>query len=153
MATLAVQLPAAVAGSTSRTGAWNMVKIALSKMRDLLRLIRTEEVPGYNWSDKRVADLLNTLQTPPLGLQDGFIAVRRGKNDAGRGLKKSEFQSSGFVQGNTEGKPAQELANSSGKPVLVLVMEQGKRSKGWDDQRFYGPTLYLPRGQFAFLFQ
>jgi len=37
-------------------------------------------------------------------------------------------------------------------PTLIVMMQRGGRSKGWDDCRVYLPTLVIPQSKFVFMF-
>lgn len=106
-------------------------------------------VEGYSWEDARVAEVLKAMKRKPIELKHGRINVRRGPNGTGLNLERQEVPWSGFTDSRWVNKAKLEFG---GVPTLIVTMEAGEKSKKWDGQRVYLPTLVLPKSKFVFLF-
>ena len=86
------------------------------------------------------------------GIQTGRLNVRRGKKGEGLDLTNQPtrpWQGSGFAQSRRLSKPRQQYPDV---PTLVVMYEKGERTKKWDGEPLYLPTLVLPKNKFVFMF-
>jgi len=125
------------------------VEIDLDEMITVLKHMPSGPFGGYSWEDERVRELLKAMNAGEIGIKSGRLNVRRGDDGAGLGLKRqpppwSGFASSGWYMVAKEKYPR--------VPTLIVMMQRGGRSKGWDDCRVYLPTLVIPQSKFVFMF-
>jgi Z1 domain len=105
-------------------------------------------VSGYAWEDNRVCQALEAMKTE--GISKSRLNIRRGKNGKGLDLErkdswgKNSFFTSAYVRKAKEDYPD--------VPTLILGYEKGEKSKRWDDQALYLPTLVFPKNNFVFMF-
>jgi hypothetical protein len=103
---------------------------------------------GYSWEDKRVREVLQAMKAQDI--LKGMINVRRGQYRKGLDLSnKNRSWRSGFAPSNWIRIPKQKYPNL---PTLIVMYEKGEKTKGWDNQPLYLPTLILPKSKFVFMF-
>jgi Z1 domain len=108
----------------------------------------SRSVSGYAWEDDRVCQALRAMKEE--GISKSRLNIRRGKNGTGLDLErkdswgKNSFFTSAYVRKAKESYPD--------VPTLILGYEKGEKSKRWDDQSLYLPTLVFPKNNFVFMF-
>jgi Z1 domain len=115
----------------------------------VLKEMPSNPIPGYTWEDHRVRQVLEAMKREAIGIEKGRINVRRGKDGKGLELTRQEapwqgFASSTWVNDAKAGYPEH--------PTLIVMKQRGGKDRDWDGQPVYVPTLVLPGGQFAFMF-
>jgi hypothetical protein len=83
-------------------------------------------------------------------ISKGRLNIRRGKNGKGLDLtRRDSWGKDGFF---TSAWTRKAKENYPDVPTLVLGYEKGEKSKHWDDQPLYLPTLVFPKKKFVFMF-
>jgi Z1 domain len=115
----------------------------------VLKEMPSNPYPGYTWEDRRVQQVIEAMKREAIGIEKGRLNVRRGKDGKGLELTRQEAPWQGFASGPWVNKAK---ADYSGQPSLIVMKQRGKKENGWDGQPVYVPTLVLPTGEFAFMF-
>ena len=105
-------------------------------------------VSGYAWEDSRVSQALMAMNKE--GISKSRLNIRRGKDGKGLDLtRRDSWGKDGFF---TSAWTRKAKENYPDVPTLVLGYEKGEKSKQWDDQPLYLPTLVFPKNKFVFMF-
>jgi hypothetical protein len=123
--------------------------VQIDELIRILELIPSMPVPDADWEDERVRQVLKNMKLKPIEKTTGWLNVRRGEAGEGFHITRRNMQESGFAAGQQIEEARDKYPD---EPVLLLRMQAGTTEDKWDNQRFYAPTLILPRGKFAFLY-
>ncbi|WNZ62426.1 Z1 domain-containing protein [Myxococcus sp. MxC21-1] len=131
------------------TGDEEYHEVDIDFLVEVLREMPSNPYPGYTWEDRRVQQVLEAMKREAIGIEKGRLNVRRGKDGKGLELtRKEELPWKGFASSqwvNTS------KTDYSEQPTLIVMKQRGE-GNGWDGQSVYLPTLVLPGGQYAFMF-
>ncbi|MEC4817752.1 MAG: Z1 domain-containing protein [Scytonema sp. PMC 1069.18] len=125
-------------------------EVKIDFLIEILSHMVSQKVDGYKWEDKRVQQSLKAMQAQ--GLKKGRLNVRRGKDYKGLNMERREpGKWYGFGFGTSKWLTEAKL-NYPDVPTLVVAYQKGEKTKNWDDQPLYLPTLILPKSKFVFMF-
>ena len=123
-------------------------EVDIDFLTELLSHTPSRYVSGYVWEDTRVNQALKAMKQN--GIKKGRLNIRRGKLQSGLDLtRRDSWGKDGFFTSSWTKKAKD---NWPDVPSLILGYEKGEKSKYWDDQPFYLPTLVFPRNRFVFMF-
>jgi hypothetical protein len=84
------------------------------------------------------------------GIYKGRLNIRHGRSGKGMDLERRDsWGKDGFFTSAWMKKAKEQYPNV---PTLILGYQKGEKSKRWDDQPLYLPTLVFPRNKFVFMF-
>ena len=115
----------------------------------VLKEMPSNPYPGYTWEDRRVQQVLEAMKREAIGIEKGRLNVRRGKEGKGLELTRQDAPWHGFASGSWVKKAR---ADHPEQPTLIVMKQRGSKDDGWEGQPVYVPTLVLPGGRFAFMF-
>lgn len=123
-------------------------EVSIDFLIEVLTHTPSRPINGYVWEDSRVSQALIAMKKE--GISKSRLNVRRGKDGKGLGLtRRDSWGKDGFF---TSAWTRKAKENHPDVPTLVLGYEKGEKSKDWDDQPFYLPTLVFPKNKFVFMF-
>ena len=123
-------------------------EVEIEFLIEVLSHTPSRPVIGYAWEDSRVCQALQAMKKE--GINKGRLNIRRGKDEKGLELtRRDSWGKDGFFTSEWMSKAKKSYPSF---PTLVLGYEKGEKSKGWDDQALYLPTLVFPKNKFVFMF-